>query len=95
MIYSSKKTKARFIVSLFILFIIINNKTTIYATIRGDRDNDLSVTAYDAYVILKDSLNNSFEESALQLIDMDCDTQITAYDAYSVLKKSISATVSD
>ena len=95
MIYSNKETKVKCIVSLFILFIIINIKTTIYATIRGDRDNDSNITAYDAYVILKDSLNNSSEESDLQLIDMDCDTQITAYDAYSVLKKSISDTVSD
>ena len=93
MIYSSKKTK--FIVSLFVLFILTNIKTTIYATIRGDADNDLSVTAFDAYVVLKDSLETSFEESILQLIDMDCDTDITAYDAYSVLKKSISDTVSD
>ena len=87
--------KLKILLFISIIFFIISIKTTIYATIRGDADNDLNVSAYDAYVVLKDSLETSFEESVLQLIDMDCDTDITAYDAYSVLKKSISDNVLD
>lgn len=95
MMYCSKETKVKFILSIFILFIIINIKTTIYATIRGDADQDINVTAYDAYLVLKNSLNNGYGEAVLQLLDMDCDTEITAYDAYSILKKSIYNTDSD
>ena len=87
--YSSNKTKVKFLVNLFILLVIINIKTTIFATIRGDTDNDKSITAYDAYLVLKKSLDDSFEESTLQLIDIDCDTDVTAFDAFIILKKSI------
>ncbi len=60
-----------------------------YGTIRGDFDNDKIVSAFDAYRVLFESLEDEFEEKTLQLIDMDCDATITAYDSYCVLKKSI------
>lgn len=70
-------------VKSIILFIIIalSIKTTSYATVRGDIDKDMLVTAFDAYITLQNSLEESFEESILQLIDIDCDTQVTAFDA--------------
>ena len=94
--YISNKTKAKLLLSIFVILFFITINTTVLATIRGDIDNDYNITAYDAFVILNESLSNStFTENTLQLIDMDCDTEITAFDAYSVLKKSISDTFSD
>lgn len=52
MIYSSKKTRVKVLLTLVILIVIINIKSTIYATIRGDADSDNEITAYDAYVIM-------------------------------------------
>ena len=89
----------KIILLLGIIAFIISLKTTVYATIRGDADNDVDITAYDAYVVLLESLEEptggSYEESVIQLIDMDCDTDITAYDAYSILKKSVSNIITD
>ena len=87
----NKRKRTKLLTFICLIFITINIKTNIYATIRGDFDSDASVTAYDAYVVLGKSFEESFTESMLQLIDMDCDTKITSYDAYSILKKSISS----
>ena len=85
--------KIKFI--LLIIIVLLSIKSTTYATIRGDADSDSAITAFDAYLILQESLEDTFEESVLQLIDIDCDTQVTAFDAYNILKRSIADTVSD
>ena len=95
MINCNKKKSAIIKLLLFIgiilSFMCINTVT--YATIRGDADSDDTVTAYDAYCVLTESINDppsgGYPESTIQLIDMDCDTEITSYDAYKILKKSI------
>ena len=79
--------KIKFI--LLIIIVLLSIKSTTYATIRGDADSDSAITAFDAYLILQESLEDTFEESVLQLIDIDCDTQVTAFDAYNILKRSM------
>ena len=95
--YNKKKNlviKLLVFIGIILSFMCINTVT--YATIRGDADSDATVTAYDAYCVLTESINDppsgGYPESTIQLIDMDCDTDITSYDAYSILKKSIEDT---
>lgn len=82
-----KKAYLKFIVAFISFFLFYCCPS--FAAIRGDADNDKVVDAYDAYHTLRMSLNDSFEESQLQIMDMDCDTVISSYDAYCILKKSI------
>ena len=43
-------------IALFMVIVIICLNTSVYATIRGDADGDTSITAFDAYLILKHSV---------------------------------------
>ena len=92
-------SKVKIILLLGIIVCIFSITTKSYATIRGDSDEDSMITAYDAYLVLVESLedpiNGSYEESILQLIDMDCDTDLTSYDAYSILRKSVADNITD
>ena len=56
--------------------------------IKGDIDGDGNISAYDAYLLLKDSFDSLWEKEVLRLGDWDADAEITAYDAYLVLKHS-------
>ena len=77
---------------IIFLFIIIyfSINTISFAIIKGDYDNDSNLTAYDAYLVLKNSSNESINGEKLQAIDMDMDNKITSYDAYTILTQSIS-----
>ena len=55
----------------------------------GDLDCDGEITAYDAYLALKYSIEDSLEQKIIRVADIDEDGAVTAFDAYKILKKSI------
>ena len=69
--------------------ISLNNWKYLNNTIKGDADCDGTITAYDAYLILKYSTMTTWTKEELDAMDVDLDEKITSYDAYCVLKKSV------
>ena len=61
----------------------------------GDLDCDCDITAFDAYLALKYSIEDSLEQKIIRVADMDKDTTITAFDAYKILKTSIEVVEED
>lgn len=55
----------------------------------GDVDCDGNITAYDAYLTLKYSIEDDLEQKIIIVADIDKDNIVTSYDAYKILKKSI------
>ena len=55
----------------------------------GDIDCDCDITAYDAYLALKYSIEDNIEQKIIRVADIDKDSTVTAYDAYKILKTSI------
>ena len=55
----------------------------------GDLDCDTNITAFDAYLALKYSLENNLEQKIIRVADIDEDSIVTAFDAYKILKTSI------
>ena len=55
----------------------------------GDLDYDGDITAYDAYLALKYSVEDYVEPEIIAIADLDNDNIITSYDAYLILKISI------
>lgn len=56
---------------------------------KGDVDQDGKITSYDAFLILKYSVQLDFNEQIMNLGDIDEDESITSYDAYCILKLSV------
>ena len=51
----------------------------------GDLDCDCNITAFDAYLALKYSVENDLEQIIISVADIDEDRMVTAFDAYKIL----------
>lgn len=59
-------------------------------SVYGDMDNDRTITANDALIILRASVGlNHMASAQIALADVDCDSSITAADALAVLRYSV------
>ncbi len=61
----------------------------IESSILGDLDCDCEITAFDAYLALKYSIEDELQQTTIRVADVDEDSVVTAFDAYTILKTSI------
>ena len=54
----------------------------IEASVLGDLDCDCEITAFDAYLALKYSIEDELEQTTIRVADVDEDSVVTAFDAY-------------